>query len=283
MSLPELGVLGARSPVGEAVLEIFADQARSVYAFSRNLSVVEKFPCEALWQAPGAVGLVIPLWICAAPIWALPDYFDWLLACGVRRVVVLSSTSCFAKHDSPDFAERLIAERLLSAEARLQAWASQHGVEWLVLRPTLIYGSGRDRNVAEIMRFVRRWRFFPLAGAASGLRQPVHVRDVAAACVAALNARLTDRAYNISGAEVLSFREMVLRTAAAADVRPRLLFIPVGVLRWGMRLMALVRPAKGWGPGMADRMNRDQNFDHTDAARDLGFSPRAFRPEAGRD
>lgn len=274
-------MLGARSPVGEAVLEIFANQARPVYAFSRNLSVAEKPSGEVLWWlAPGAAGLSVPLWICAAPIWVLPDYLDWLLACGVRRVVVLSSTSRFVKHDSPDLAERQVAERLIEAESHLQGWASQHGVEWFVLRPTLIYGSGRDRNVAEIMRFVRRWHFFPLAGAASGLRQPVHVQDVAAACVAALSARQAGRAYNISGAEALSFRDMVLRTAVVAGVRPYLFSVPVCVLRWGLKFMAVVRPAKGWGPGMADRMNRDQIFDHADAARDLDFAPRPFRPDA---
>ena len=31
-----------------------------------------------------------------------------------------------------------------------------------------------------------------------------------------------------------------------------------------------------WSATMAERMNRDLVFDHTDAARDLGFKPRIF-------
>ena len=91
---------------------------------------------------------------------------------GACRVVALSSTSRFTKDDSSDPEEQAIALRLADAEARVQAWAASHGVEWVILRPTLIYGLGRDKNIAEIARFIRRFGFFPLFGKAKGLRQP---------------------------------------------------------------------------------------------------------------
>lgn len=275
----DFGVLGASSPVGSALLERLAGEPARVCAFSRRMATGMPGSGATAWNAPGASGLQISHWICVAPIWVLPDYFDWLLACGARRIVVLSSTSRFAKHDSPDLAERRIAERLLQAEARVEVWAREHGIEWLILRPTLIYGSGRDRNVAFIMSFAKRWRFFPLAGDGCGLRQPVHVQDVAQACLQALRSGLNARAYELSGAECLSFREMVLRSAAAAGVRPWLPSIPIRLLRALLRLLALLRPQAGWCPGMADRMNRNQVFDHSAAARDLGFAPRPFLPE----
>jgi nucleoside-diphosphate-sugar epimerase len=74
----------------------------------------------------------------------LPQYFPLLEAYGVRRVVALSSTSRFTKDDSSDPEEQAIALRLADAEACVQAWAASHGVEWIILRPTLIYGRGRS-------------------------------------------------------------------------------------------------------------------------------------------
>jgi len=274
----DLGVLGASSPVGDCLLETLASHPCRVCAFSRRVECDKAGSVAPIWQAPGMVSLQIPSWICLAPIWVLPDYFDWLLACGVRRIVVLSSTSRFAKHDSPDVAERCIAERLAQAEERVELWARLHRIEWLILRPTLIYGSGRDRNVAFMMRFVKRWRVFPLAGAGSGLRQPVHVRDVARACMQALNSSLDAKTYNLSGAECLSFRDMVERCSAAVGVRPWLPSIPLGILHTLLWVLALLRPQAGWSPGMADRMNRDQDFDHSSATRDFGFCPQPFRP-----
>lgn len=66
-----------------------------------------------------------------------------------------------------------------------------------------------------IVRFVRRWRFFPLMGQADGLRQPVHAEDVTTACVSALTMpAAANRTYNLSDGETLSYREMVCRVFA---------------------------------------------------------------------
>ncbi|MFM8898671.1 MAG: NAD-dependent epimerase/dehydratase family protein [Burkholderiales bacterium] len=153
----------------------------------------------------------------------LPDYFPLIEASGARRVVALSSTSRFTKVGSGDTAENAIAAKLIDAEARVQAWAKRRGIEWVVLRPTLIYGQGRDKNISEMARFIRRFGFFPLLGSAQGLRQPIHAEDVAAACVAALQAPgAANRAYNLSGGESLAYREMVARVFAALGRSARL-------------------------------------------------------------
>jgi nucleoside-diphosphate-sugar epimerase len=141
-------------------------------------------------------------WICVAPIWVLPDYFPLIEASGARRLVALSSTSRFTKVGAGDTAENAIAAKLIDSEARVQTWAESRGIEWVVLRPTLIYGQGRDKNISEMALLIRRFGFFPLLGRAQGLRQPIHAEDVAAACIAALDApAAANRAYNISGAK----------------------------------------------------------------------------------
>ena len=77
-----------------------------------------------------------------APIWVLTDYFALIEAAGARRVVVLSSTSRFIKVDSGDTAEQVTAAKLIDGETRVQAWAESRGIEWVILRPTLIYRPG---------------------------------------------------------------------------------------------------------------------------------------------
>ncbi len=213
-----------------------------------------------------------------APIWVLPQYFSMLERYGACRVVALSSTSRFTKTDSSDPAENAVALRLAEGEARLRTWAENKGVEWVVLRPTLIYARGRDKNIAEIARFAGRFGFFPLLGKAMGLRQPIHAEDVAAACMAALRVPVAaNRAYNISGGETLPYREMVRRVFAAMRRRPRLVTIPLVVFRMAVACLRVLPRYRYWSVAMAERMNRDLVFDHVDAARDLGFSPRPFR------
>ncbi len=219
-------------------------------------------------------------WVCLAPIWVLPDYFSMLAAHQARRVVALSSTSIFTKQNSSDHMEQETAGKLRNGEQRFINWAEANRIEWVILRPTLIYGLGRDRNICEIARFILRFGFFPLLGAAQGLRQPVHVEDVAGACVAALlSAQAGNHAYNLSGAERLPYREMVGRIFGIMGKPERFANIPLFAFRSAVACLRVLPRFRGWSAAMAERMNADLVFDHADAARDLGFSPRAFQPD----
>ena len=279
-----VALLGATSLVGECLLPLLTQPGWRVVAFSRQpresvdngveWRVISPSRPASLPQGESGV----KYWICVAPIWVLPDYFGLLEAYGVRRVVALSSTSLFTKDDSSDLAEQAVAQRLTDGEAQLQEWAEENGIEWVILRPTLIYGRGRDKNIAEIARFARRFGFFPLLGKADGLRQPIHSEDVAAACISALKSpKVANRAYNISGGETLTYREMVRRVFASLHRRPRVVTIPLAAFRLALVCLRLFPRYRHWSVAMAERMNRDLVFDHSDASRDLGFSPRPFR------
>ena len=274
------GVLGATSLVGACLLPLLTESGAVVVAHSRRRAfkpTSDGVEWRLLGDAAESGVDPIPCWICVAPIWVLPDYFDLLEAHGARRVVALSSTSRFTKDDSQDPHEQEVAVRLAAAEARVQQWAEHLGVEWVVLRPTLIYGLGRDKNIAEIARFIRRSGFFPLFGKACGLRQPIHVRDVAGACVASLQVPdAINRAYNISGGETLSYRAMVMRVFDGMGRRPRLLTVPLWAFSLAVAVLRRVPRYRQWSSAMAQRMNRDLVFDHLDAARDFGFKPRSF-------
>lgn len=285
MSSPRVGVLGATSLVGECLLPLLTQSGWRVTAYSRSASRLAGDGVE--WQqlsssfppiSPQAKSLEYH-WLCVAPIWVLPEHFALLEAQGARRVVVLSSTSRFTKDDSSDPEEQGVARRLEEAEAAVRAWAASHGVEWVILRPTLIYGEGRDKNIAEIARFIRRFGFFPLFGKANGLRQPVHAADVAAVCVAALQAPgAANRAYNLSGGETLTYRDMVTRVFAAIGRPPRLMHVPLSAFRVAVALLRRLPRYRHWSAAMAERMNRDLIFDHSAATRDLAFAPRGFAP-----
>lgn len=277
MSDGRVGVLGASGLVGECLLPMLERSGWEVSAFSRQPPGP---PAGGIvWhETGGATWPPADFWICLAPVWVLPGYFDRLRQCGARRLVVLSSTSRFTKEGSSDRAEQEISRQLAEGESRLRTWAEGCGIEWVILRPTLIYGRGRDRNIAEIARFIRRFGFFPLLGDAAGLRQPIHAEDVAAACAAALaSPAAANRAYDISGGETLPYREMVRRVFSALHRRTRLATIPLAVFRLAVACLRLLPRYRRWSAAMAERMSRDLVFDHADAARDLGFSPRPFR------
>jgi len=274
----KVGVLGASSLVGEAVLAKLSAGGAQVFAFSR--SVDERVLNDVQWlnlKTCDPSRVEISTWICVAPIWVLLDYLPMLQTFGAKRVVALSSTSVLTKLTSSSVGDVEVAKRLQRAEKSLLSWLESSDTEGVILRPTMIYGHGKDKNTVEIMRFIKRWGFFPLFGKASGLRQPIHVEDVVDACVAVLESKaLPRKVYNISGGEVLPYRVMVERLFDSLGVRRLFLHCPLIIFKLMILLLRSFPRYRQWSAAMAERMNQDLVFEHTEASTDFGYSPRLF-------
>lgn len=270
-----IGLIGATSFVGERLTPLLKQDGYQINAFSRRGGNGK----VALRQAAAEPDGTIEDWVCLAPIWTVPENFQLFAEHGVKRLVVLSSTSRFSKIDSRSCADRELAARLIRGEEQVLEWAATRDCTVVILQPTLIYGLGKDKNVTEIARFIQRFGFFPLFGSGAGLRQPVFVDDVAAACLAGLRVPSGKKqAYILSGQEVVSYRTMVERIFVALGRRQRFVCCPHLVFALAVRLANLLPRFKGLTTEMAVRMNKDQNFDHLEAKVDLGFNPRSFHP-----
>lgn len=214
-------------------------------------------------------------WVIATvPLWLLPDALEqWPQVAGV---IAFSSTSTATKADSADPAEQALAQRLHDSEQRVLAFCAQHQIPCTLLRPTLIYGSGRDRNISAIAGVIKRFGFFPIASPGTGLRQPVHADDLAAAAVACIdNPRAAGHTFELPGGETLSYREMVARVFTALGKRPRIPTLPLPLLRTGLKLASHLLPGH-YSPALFERMNQDLAFDLTPAAEALDYQPRDF-------
>ncbi len=281
MGRQHVGVLGATSLVGLCLQQLLPENGWNVMAFSRQQ--ITRNSAHIIWRQlahpakPDRTNEKISLWICAAPIWVLPEHFKLLSSYGIKRIVTLSSTSCITKKESTDVNEQKIVQQLIEGENRVAAWAAANHIEWVILRPTLIYGFGRDKNITEIARFIRRFGFFPLSGKAAGLRQPIHARDVAATCIHALKAlNLKNRTYNLTGGETLSYREMVRRIFLALDRKPRLVTLPLWFFHLATIIVRCIPRYRHWNSAMAARMNQDLVFDSTELQRQLNYSSGPF-------
>ena len=214
-----------------------------------------------------------------ASLWLLPDRIGQFHDNGVQRIVAIGSTSRFSKEISSSAKERAVAESFARAEDAIANACEKRGIAYTIFRPTLIYGSGRDRNVADIARFVRRFGVFPILGKGSGLRQPIHADDLAQACILASNASASfNQIYNLSGGETVTYRQMVERIFLAMGKPVRIVSIPEPLFRLAIWVARRFRKYEHLTPEMAMRMDRDLCFDHNAAVRDFGYSTRFFYP-----
>jgi nucleoside-diphosphate-sugar epimerase len=205
-----------------------------------------------------------------APLDALAAWIDAGGAPNLRRVVATSSMSAESKQASLVSVEREVARRLRDGETALARVCERRGIAWTVFRPTLIYGAARDRSLTPLARRAARWRVFGLP-AGSGLRQPVHAADVAAAVLRALDGGAPARVIPIGGGERLAAAEMFERVRRSLPVRTCPVRIPAPLVRLGARLVPLLR-------GPLTRLEQDLVADNTELERLLGVHPRGFHP-----
>jgi nucleoside-diphosphate-sugar epimerase len=265
--MPAILVFGASGAIGRFALPLLAPDHR-VLPVSRA--------ARPGWIAADLNDATVPwpdaeIVLSLGPLDAFADWLERTPAAALRRIVAISSMSAQTKQDSPDPAERALAACLRGAEARVREITSLRGIDCTIFRPTLVYGAGIDRTLAPLARFARRWRVLPIPFGASGLRQPVHAADLAAACSSVIaNTATFGKTYELGGGERLHFDAMIRRVGEAIPGFVLPLPMPLTVLR-------LFAQSARIAPGALARLRIDLTAVNADAARDFDYSPRPFR------
>jgi uncharacterized protein YbjT (DUF2867 family) len=138
---------------------------------------------------------------------------------GVRRIVHVSIANAAGESPLPYFRGKAIVEQALMAS----------GVEHDIVRPTWLFGGGRDILVNNIAWMLRRLPIFALPGNGDYRVQPVHVDDLARICLEAARGR-SGAIRDAAGPDTLSFRDLVAAVGEAVDRRPTVLRVPPGVM-----------------------------------------------------
>ncbi len=218
-----------------------------------------------------------------APIWLLSPHLAVIHQAGIKRIVVFSSTSVVSKQSSNNPQEQTLVKQLADAEAAIEQFSQTSDMQYTILRPSMIYGYGRDQNISHIARFIAKRGFMLLVGQAKGLRQPVHADDLVAAALAVLqNPATFQKTYNVAGAEQLSYRAMVERIFAGMNKRRRILTVPLWCFRLALKAARLTGRFN-YTPEMADRMSQDLTYSNQMANDDFGYAPQSFLRQPERD
>ena len=192
---------------------------------------------------------------------------DAAVRSGVRRALFVSSTSIFTRPDTPTKSFLIEAEKYIHAS----------GLNYTILRPTMVYGAERDGNISRLIRYLARWPVLFIPGDGTCLVQPIFVEDVAGAIADAFHSSATiGRSYNISGREPLTFNRLVDTVLSILGRK---------VLRFHLPVSPLVRTCK-WAEtrgfsffvraDQIERLNEDKAFTYDEAVRDFHFSSLSF-------
>ena len=193
-------------------------------------------------------------------------------AAGVRRFVFLSSAKAngeaterpFRETDLPHPTDAYGISKWEAEQALVQI-AKDNGMEWVILRTPLLYGPGVRANFLRLMRAVDRGVPLPF-GAVHNRRSLLYLGNLVDAIRVCLShPGAANQLFMVTDGEDVSTPELVHRLAAALKVHPRLISMPLPLLRMAGRLTGRA--------ALVDRLTGSLQLDGSLIRSKLGWAP----------
>lgn len=165
---------------------------------------------------------------------------------GVKRFVFISTIKVngestapghpFTETDTPA-PQDAYARSKYRAEEELKQIAAQHGMEWVIIRPPLVYGPGVKANFASLANAAAKGWPLPLGGIHNkrSLVALDNLVDFIACCTK--HPQAANQTFLVSDGQDLSTPELARQLALAAGVTAKLPRVPVVLLKLAAALL----------------------------------------------
>lgn len=160
-------------------------------------------------------------------------------AAGVKRFIYVSSIKVAAensggraiKEDDRPLLDDPYSISKFEAENRVRAICGRTGMEYVIIRPPLVYGPGVKANFARMIKIVAAKIPLPLA-AINNARSMVGITNLLDFICCCLNHENGGgHIFNVSDDDDISTTELITRLATALGVKPRLFRLPAPLLQ----------------------------------------------------
>ncbi len=135
---------------------------------------------------------------------------------GVSRVVHISSS----------VVESVAEDDYTETKKRQEQLVIDSGLEYCILRPTLMFGWFDRKHLGWLSRFMRKVPIFPIPGSGRYMRQPLYVLDFCRVIVSCIQKMPVGEAFNITGREEVDYIDIIRAIKRATRARTLILRIP---------------------------------------------------------
>lgn len=117
----------------------------------------------------------------------------------VRRIIHFSSIAVLSVRKDHYAKTKLEGEELVK----------NCGLEYCVLRPSIMYGPTNEENIGYLIDFSRKFPIFPIPGHGKWPRQPIYIDDVCNLVISIMRDFPSNEVYNVNGRDIVYFKDMV--------------------------------------------------------------------------
>jgi len=191
---------------------------------------------------------------------------------GVKWIVLVHTTGIFSKYKEA-------GEQYRNTEKNVRELLLDTNIKLTILRPTMIYGSLNDKNVAIFIKMVDRLKVFPVVDHARYPLQPVHYKDLGDAYFEVLsNREITQgKDYILSGKEPILLIDMFKAIASQLGRQNIYVSVPFSIAYLGSVIVFILSLKRCDIREKVQRLVEPRVFPHDDASKDFGYSPMSFQ------
>lgn len=184
----------------------------------------------------------------------------------VRRFVYFSAVSAVYRHRNVYGESKAEAEALVAGS----------GLDFTILRPTMVYGADGGLHFQALVRLVRRAPgALPVLGSGQARLQPVWIEDVVRAVELVLDQPQSfGKVYGVAGATAVTFDEYVDLLSTTLGRGPlRKVHLPLGLCTAVGRLLEAVVGPNLFSPAALRGLNEHATLDIRPFQADCGYAP----------
>ena len=147
--------------------------------------------------------------------------------------------SKYVVHVSSSVVESVADDDYTNTKKKQEKMVAESGLNFVVLRPTLMFGWFDRKHLGWLSRFMQRIPIFPIPGHGKYMRQPLYVGDFCNIIVSALKKRPDNQTYNITGREHVDYIDMIREIKKATGARTWIVKIPYSLFWILLKVYAL--------------------------------------------
>lgn len=176
----------------------------------------------------------------------------------------INPQSCHLVHISSSVVNSVADDFYTRSKTEQEQIVLDSGIDCCILRPTLMFGWFDRKHFGWLSRFMKKTPVFPIPGDGEYLRQPLFVGDFCDIIISAMEKRISNKAYNITGREKISYIDIIRTIKKTIKSHTILLPIPYRLFDMLLRIYGIFDKSPPFTPAQLKALVTDDIFELVD-------------------
>jgi len=185
----------------------------------------------------------------------------------IKKLILISSTNIFSKY-------KKISNFIKNIETEIINKANKFKFNYIIIRPTMIYGNGEDNNIKKLIIFIDKYPLIPIINNGGTLIQPVFYKDIGEVVIKLIERNdLFNKVYNLSGKDIISYKNLIFLISKCLNKKIILINLPTNITIILFKIIKII--FKSFKISLEQILGFIENrvFDYNDAYVDFVYEP----------